>query len=64
MAGSASQPPPTIDNPTPKLFGQVFDGPMAGHNPTGPWHWDLHVWLWEYNPLGLFVPLNPAVSCP
>jgi hypothetical protein len=27
-------------------------------------HWSLHVWLWEDNPLGLFEPFNPNVSCP
>ena len=33
-----------IVNPTPSLFGQSFQGPMAGHVPGMPWHYDLHVW--------------------
>ena len=24
----------------------------------------LHVWLWQYNPLGLFANWNPLVTCP
>lgn len=36
----------------PSLFGRPFDGPMPGHNPTMPVHYDLHVWLWEDNPSG------------
>jgi len=51
----------------PTLFGQKFDGPMAGHHPLMPTaleHYDLHVWLWKENPAGLFSPTNPAVKCP
>jgi hypothetical protein len=25
--------------------------------------WGLHVWLWSYNPEGLFAESNPRVSC-
>jgi hypothetical protein len=56
-------PPPTIDNPAPVLFGHSFDGPMPGHGPGQPWHYDLHVWIWKQNPLGMFAPFNPKVSC-
>lgn len=49
---------------TPTIFGQSFDGPMPGHNPSMPWHYDVHVWLWEQNPSGLFAPFNPELSCP
>ena len=48
----------------PSLFGVPFDGPMPGHNPTMPVHYDLHVWLWEDNPLGLFAPVNSNLACP
>ena len=48
---------------TPTLFGQPFDGPMEGHTPTMPWHWDLHAWIWAKNPSGIFAPFNPALSC-
>ena len=62
--GSATQPPPTIDNPPPVLFGRTFDGPMPGHAPGMPWHYDLHVWAWKHNPAGLFAQFNPKVGCP
>jgi hypothetical protein len=51
------------DNDRPSVFGQPFDGPMPGHNPTMPVHYDLHVWIWKTNPSGLFAPFNPALSC-
>ena len=51
-------------NPAPSVLGQTFDGPMPGHNPSMPWHYDLHVWLWEANPAGTFAMFNPALSCP
>jgi hypothetical protein len=47
----------------PSIFGQAFDGPMPGHNPTMPVHYDLHVWVAEANPSGLFEMFNPAVAC-
>lgn len=43
----------------PVLFGQPFDGPMAAHHPLMPeelGHWDLHVWLFTANPLGMLRP--------
>jgi hypothetical protein len=55
--------PPVIDNPAPVLFGQTFNGPMPGHEPGDPWHYDLHVWLWKHNPSGLFASYNPMVQC-
>jgi hypothetical protein len=51
------------DEDRPSVFGQPFDGPMPGHNPTMPVHYDLHVWVWKTNPSGLFAPFNPALSC-
>jgi hypothetical protein len=48
----------------PSVLGQPFDGPMLGHTPTMPIHYDLHVWLAENNPAGLFAQWNPAISCP
>jgi hypothetical protein len=47
----------------PSLFGQPFDGPMPGHTPTMPVHYDLHVWIYEDNPAGTFTAFNPDVSC-
>lgn len=57
-------PPPPESNPAPVLFGQTFDGPMPGHNPQMPWHYDLHVWVWAPNPSGMFYHVNPRVECP
>jgi hypothetical protein len=49
----------------PSLFGRAFEGPMPGHGPPGamPIHYDLHVWVAEKNPSGVFAIFNPAVSC-
>jgi len=52
-----------VVNPAPSLFGQTFQGPMAGHIPGMPWHYDLHVWAWQPNPNGTFAQWNPAISC-
>jgi hypothetical protein len=49
------------DRPT--LFGKPFDGPMEGHTPQMPRHYDLHAWLWQDNPKGMFAQWNPAGSC-
>lgn len=56
--------PPANPPPAPSLYdGVVFDGPMAGHVPEMPWHYDLHAWIWADNPAGMFAPFNPALSC-
>lgn len=50
----------------PRMFGAEFDGPMEGHHPLMPLelhHYDLHVWLFKENPLGVFRPTNPTVKC-
>jgi hypothetical protein len=50
----------------PSLFGQPFQGPMEGHEPLIPKefaHYDLHAWLFKANPLGMFAPTNPNVTC-
>ncbi len=50
----------------PVLMGQEFQGPMEGHEPLIPkgfHHYDLHAWLFKDNPLGMFTPTNPNVSC-
>lgn len=51
-------------NDKPSLFGQAFDGPMPGHGNWGmPIHYDLHVWVAEENPNGVFAMFNPDVAC-
>jgi hypothetical protein len=50
----------------PTILGQPFQGPMEGHEPLIPkgfHHYDLHAWLFKDNPLGMFSPTNPDVSC-
>lgn len=49
------------DRPT--LLGEPFNGPMPGHHPQMPVHYDLHVWVWKHNPVGMFAQRNPAISC-
>jgi hypothetical protein len=56
-------PPLGFFTPQPSVLGQPFDGPMEGHNPSMPWHYDVHVWLWADNPSGFFAPFNPTLSC-
>ena len=51
------------DGDRPVVLGQSFDGPMPGHSPVMPVHYDLHVWVYETNASGTFAPFNPAVSC-
>ncbi|HEV2122359.1 MAG TPA: hypothetical protein VGW38_06260 [Chloroflexota bacterium] len=52
-----------VGQPHPSLFGRAFDGPMAGHSPGMPEHYDLHVWIWQANPNGVFAVWNPTVRC-
>lgn len=51
------------DDDRPTLFGRAFDGPMPGHEPGMPVHYDLHAWVFTANPGGVFAPWNPKVSC-
>lgn len=53
----------TTSEDKPSLFGRGFDGPMEGHEPGMPRHYDLHAWLWQDNPKGALIPYNPAGSC-
>jgi hypothetical protein len=51
------------DDDRPTLFGRPFNGPMEGHEPGMPRHYDLHVWVWQHNPAGMFEDWNPAGRC-
>jgi hypothetical protein len=51
------------DDDRPILFDRGFEGPMLGHEPGMPIHYDLHVWVWQHNPDGIFATWNPAGSC-
>jgi hypothetical protein len=50
------------DRPT--MFDLPFDGPMLGHEPGMPIHYDLHAWIYKHNPAGMFAMYNPRVTCP
>ncbi len=52
------------DDDRPALFGHEFDGPMPGHVPGMPVHYDLHAYAWVDNPNGGFATWNPAITCP
>ncbi|MEW2523289.1 hypothetical protein [Streptomyces sp. NPDC047071] len=54
----------STDDDRPVLFGRPFDGPMDGHVPGMPIHYDLHAWLYKDNPSGRLSPWNPDVHCP
>ena len=62
FAADADQDLTTTDD-RPTLMGHPFDGPMVGHEPGMPVHYDLHVWLYQRNPAGQLSAWNPAVSC-
>jgi hypothetical protein len=48
--------------PTPRILGRRLDGPMT-HGGTAPSHYDLHVWIFERNPRGVFAQYNPRFRC-
>jgi hypothetical protein len=49
--------------PAPRIFGHRLDGPMT-HGGTAPSHYDLHVWIFERNPRGVFAQYNQRFRCP
>lgn len=51
------------DTDRPTLMGHAFDGPMQGHEPGMPVHYDLHAWVFTENPAGELADFNPSVTC-
>jgi hypothetical protein len=55
--------------PPPRLFGRDFElvpefiAPNVRNRYGLPAFWELHAWVWEHNPLGMFNDWNPRVSC-
>jgi hypothetical protein len=47
----------------PVLMGQHFHYVGSPNRYGLPAFYQLHVWAWKYNPNGIFVDWNPAVSC-
>lgn len=53
-----------VEGGRPHLKGGVpFKGPMPGHSPGMPVHYDLHAWLFQHNPEGIFADWNPKGTC-
>lgn len=52
-----------LDQAPPEIPLGHLDGPMTGHTPGAPSHFDLHVWLFKANPNGMFDVWNPDVRC-
>lgn len=50
-----------VGQPRPMFGNQPFD---VGGTPVPAPHWSLHVWLYEENPSGMFMPFNPNITCP
>ena len=46
----------------PSLLGVPFDEEQLPF--PIPWKWELHAWIWQANPNGIFAPHNPNISCP
>lgn len=51
------------DDDRPALMGHDFEGPMPGHEPGMPVHYDIHAWVFTHNPSGGLATWNPAISC-
>jgi len=47
----------------PKLFGRTLSLVSAGNRYGLPAFYEIHVWLFKRNPLGMFNDWNPRVSC-
>jgi hypothetical protein len=47
----------------PELFGREFELVQAGNRYGLPAFYELHAWLWQHNPAGMFEDFNPRVSC-
>ena len=48
----------------PELFGRRFELVEAGNRYGLPAFYELHAWLWRFNPSGFFNDWNPRVHCP
>jgi len=44
--------------------GSPYHGELATQDEWQPIHYDLHAWIWEENPDGVFQDFNRNVSCP
>ena len=61
--GPPGTPVPDDVPDAPVVLRQEMGGPMEGHDPEMPPHYDLHMWF-QNNPDGMYASFNPAFSCP
>lgn len=47
----------------PALFGEQFHLTPAGNRYGLPAFYELHAWIWQPNPSGMFFEWNPRISC-
>lgn len=47
----------------PRLFGEEFTLVPSPNRYNIPAFFELHAWIWEKNPDGVFADFNPNVSC-
>jgi hypothetical protein len=52
-----------VHSAPPTLAGIPFDQRFGSNAHGISDHYELHLWLWRENPLGMFSPYNPNVSC-
>lgn len=52
-----------VNSAPPTLAGIPFDERFGSNAHGISDHYELHVWLWRNNPLGMFSPYNPKVRC-
>jgi hypothetical protein len=50
--------PGTAGDPAPSLFGRHL------HFSPARSAWELHAWIWQHNPDGMFEDFNPRLRCP
>lgn len=55
----ADDDPSTVENIP--IFDRALKGPMTHGLPL---HYDLHAWVWQGNPDGVFEDFNRNISCP
>lgn len=53
-----------IHSAAPTLGAQVFEDKRVPDWSSPPFPtYELHVWVWQHNPIGIYATINPTVSC-
>jgi len=47
----------------PSLFGRTFNLTLSPNRFGLPDFYSLHAWIWKHNPVDMFAPWNPDVTC-